>query len=237
MIERYFVKGATFNWTKPPTISPPAMDGTAVSSGIKPGPAMTYAGLDPDIVYGPMPKPLHLIYAKTNPPASHGLVPGLAVPYTWLNYVLGRTAYKTLAAADVLTGFMSGCRICVYNDATGARRVGHVGTVESAAKTAPPNSTVKATFRNAINWVGVAANLTGYNPALAFGYDDIKGVCKEAGADWGTLAGNANIMSLVTANRQFYSILMIKRSANLWVCGGKKHMAAKNQAAMLLDLA
>lgn len=238
MIERYFVKGVNFNWTPPPTISPPAMDGTNVSSGINPGPAMTYAGLSTEIVYGPMPKPLHLIYAKTNAPATHGLIAGINIPYQWFNYVLGRTAHKRIGAVDSLTGFMSGCRICTWTDG-GIRRVGHIGTVESSPKTAPPNSTVKATFRGMINGIGAGAALTGFNPALAWSFNDIKSVCKEAGTNWANLAGNSKIMSLVTTANQFYAVLMIKSATtpNLWTCGGKKHVTAKTQAAQLLDLA
>jgi len=233
MIERHFVKGTTFSWAAPSPVSPPTMDGTIVQSGQSPGPGMTYQGLDTEIVYGPMPKPFSLIYAKTNSPASHGLTTGFSVPYVWLDYVLGRTAYQQPAAgSDVLTGFMSGCWICTWTQG-GIRHVGHIGTVESAAKDAPPNSTVKTTFSTMITGIGAGAGLTGYNPALAWSYGDITSVCKEAGNNWGNLAGNAKVMSLATSANDFYSILMIRRSPNLWICGGKKKVNASNQAAVL----
>lgn len=233
MIQQYFVKGATFTWTAPTPVSPPNMDGTIVQSGQTPGPLMTYAGLDNEIIYGPMPKGLSAIYARAKPPGSHGLTPALNVPYVWLDYVLGRTAYQQPAAgSDVLTGFMSGCWICTWTQA-GVRHVGHIGTVESSPKNAPPNSTVKTTFRNMITGIGAGANLTGYNPALSWSYSGIKSVCKEAGTNWANLAGNAKVMSLVTANDQFYSVLMIRRSPTLWICGGAKKVQSKNQAAVL----
>ena len=54
MIEGYFIKGTTFNWVAPSPITPPNRDGSVVQSGQNPGPAMTFAGLDHEILYGAM---------------------------------------------------------------------------------------------------------------------------------------------------------------------------------------
>jgi hypothetical protein len=235
-IERYFVKGTTFNWAAPTPLDP-GRDGTIVQSGQNPGPAMTYAGLDDEILYASSNKLVSATYSKWWPPSYYGLVAvGHNVPYVWVNYVKGRTAWQQPAGSDVLTGFMSGCWICTWTQG-GARHVGHIGTIESAAKDEPPNSTVKDTFSNLFPAVApTGTNLTGYNPALAFDFDDIKSVCQES-EEWGTLMGAAKLMSLVTSNGEFYTVLMISRGGNLWVCGGAKKVSASNQAAVLLALA
>ena len=232
MISKYFVKGTTYNWTAPTSLNP-NQDGTVVVSGQSPGPAMTYAGLDNEIVYGPMPGPLAAMYKRTTSPASLGLNANQNVPYVWVNYVLGRTAYQQTAGTDVLTGFMSGCWIVTWTEA-GNRHVGHIGTVESAAKDQPPNSTVKATFSNKFTGAApVGSQLKGFNPAAAWNMGDIKSVCKEAGQNWGNLAGNAKLMALVTQNDHFYTVLIIRKSPNLWICGGAKRVSGEAQAGVL----
>ncbi len=236
MISKYFVKGTTYTWAAPTSISNVPRDGTIVASGHSPGPAMTYAGLDGEIVYGPMPGPLAKIYAKTTPPTSHGLNANQNVPYVWVDYVLGRTAYQQTAGIDVLTGFMSGCWIVTWTEG-GNRYVGHVGTVESAPKDAPPNSTVKNTFANKFTGPAPAAShLKGFNPAGAWNMGEITSVCKESTTNWGNYCGNAKIMALVTRNDHFYSVLMIKSAVNTWICGGAKRVSGKDQAGVLRAL-
>ncbi len=220
MIEKYFIKGITFSWTPPASVEPPARDGTIVRSGTSHPPALTMTGIDTEVKYG------HSV-----PPNGFGLVPGAIVPHRWLNYVLGRTAYVGAVNSDVLTGFMSGCRICLWTEA-GNRRVGHLGTVSDAARDQPPNTTVKTTFANSPAG-HVNANLEGYNPALAWDFHGVMNVMSESRAQL-----NPKIMSLVTAQNKFYSVLMMQKGqTNTWICGGKKLVPATDRATMLLELA
>jgi hypothetical protein len=241
MIEQYFIKGTTFNWAAPAFIEPLARDGTIVPSGHALGaaPPMTYAGLDPEILYASSYKLASKNHLYWWPPSYYGLVAvGHNVPYVWVNYVKGRTAWVQPAGSDLLTGFMSGCLICTW-DQGGARHVGHIGTVSDAAKNAHPNSTVKNTFSAlfpAHPAIPTGTNLLGYNPASVWEIDEIQSVCKEA-TNWGPLSIGSRLMSLVTANDEFYTVLMIERSPNLWICGGKKQVPALDQAAVLLALA
>lgn len=230
MIEQYFIKGATFNWVAPTSLTPPNMDGSVVQSALNPGPAMTFAGLDREIVYGAM-----------QTPAALGLTAHFSIPYVWLNYIHGQTAYIQPGGADVLTGYMSGCWICTWNHA-GARRVGHIGTIETVPHDQPPNSTVKTAFiNNVANALGPGGNLTGYNPAAAWDEFGAGKVARES-KQHGLL--DKKIISLVTSNNEFYSILMMKdmrvgplgAPQNLWVCGGKKRVNASNHAAVVLAL-
>lgn len=202
MIERFFVKGARFQWAAPSAISTQPKDGAIVVSPGVTAP-MFYVGLDDQIVDHGLPNVSTL-----------GLRKDMGITYTWLNYILGRTA-KVTVAGDVLTGFMSGCRIVTWND--GGRNVGHIGTVESSSPTEPPNSTVKTTFRQAM-----PQNVTGYNPAGAYDFGEIAAM----------MAGmrgtpSAKILSLVTGANQFYSILLFERMSErgIWICGGKKQVA------------
>jgi hypothetical protein len=78
-------------------------------------------------------------------------------------------------------------------------------------------------------------NLTGYNPAAALDPGAIANVMREV-ADGRTI--RPKIMSLVTADNQFWSVLMINRAVNgafgnVWVCGGKIQVVASNQKAVL----
>ena len=158
-----------------------------------------------------------------------------------LNYVHGQTGLYSAGGADVLTGYMSGCWICTWTQ-VGARRVGHIGTIETVLSNQPPNSTVKTAFiNNVANAVGLAGNLTGYNPAAAWNDLEVKKITRESKQN-GLL--DAKVMSLVTSNNAFYSILMIRdmrvgpqgAPQNLWVCGGKKRVNASNHAAVVLAL-
>jgi hypothetical protein len=230
MIEGYFIKGTTFNWVPPTALTPPNQDGSLVQSGHNPGPAMTFKGLDHEILYGAM-----------QTPASLGMNANFSIPYVWLNFIHGQTAYIQPAGADVLTGFMSGCWICAWTQG-GHRRVGHVGTIETAPPNQPPNTTVKAAFiNNVANAVGPAGNLTGYNPFGMWDIWEIKKVARESKHS-GML--DARVISLVTSNNEFYSILMFKdmrvgpqgAPQNLYVCGGKKRANASNHAAVVQAL-
>jgi hypothetical protein len=240
VISKFFVKGTTFNWNPPAQVIPPKLqqDGTVFASNIPAPPAMTYAGLDATLPYGEGPGPLRAIWAKTHTPASRGLIAAANVPHAWLNYVHGRTGYIQAAGGDILTGFMSGCWIVTWTEG-GLRYVGHVGTVDSAKKTEPPNTTVKQAFRAKFTGAHPAASkLTGFNPAAPWALNDIMNVCKEMDpVAYGQYTVKAKILALVTRNDHFYSMLMIERPGNVWVCGGQKRINASSQSAVLAALA
>ncbi|WP_395701551.1 hypothetical protein [Aquabacterium sp.] len=204
MIERYFVKGALFNWAAPSPITSQPKDGAIVDSPRVVAP-MFYVGLDDQVVDHALPNVSTL-----------GLRKDMGIAHTWLNYIHGRTA-TVQAAGDVLTGFMSGCWITMWNDG-GGRKVGHVGTIESAAKTEPPNSTVKNTFAQAM-----PQNVQGYNPARAFDAGDIMPLLTRMRG-----TPSAQVLSLVTASNEFYAILLLQRMTErgIWICAGKKRMDA-----------
>jgi hypothetical protein len=220
MIERFFTKGATFTWNPPPLVSG-NNDGIVVQSGNAAPPALTFKGWDDEIPYSPMAPTL-------------GLNKNTGVPYYWLNYVHFRTAYVEPGVQDVLTGFMSGCWICKWNEPGLAlqSRVGHIGTVETVKKDQPPNTTVKTTFVNSVGVTGLG--LIGYNPADSWGFPEIMALVKKSK---NPAQLDSRILSLVTANDDLYSILMmLRRDKNVWVCGGSKKVAPSDRAAIQLAL-
>ena len=73
---------------------------------------------------------------------------GTQVAYQWVNYVPGRTGFQA-TQNDALTGHMSGCWIFTWVD--GARKVGHLGTIDTAPPNLPPNSVVKDVFWQVLN--------------------------------------------------------------------------------------
>jgi hypothetical protein len=210
MIERYFVKGLEFNWAKPPPQNS-NRDGTIVLSATA-APAMTYTGL-----YNL--NPVGIMQTAARAVIANGLNPGFNVPHVWLDYVYGRTTYVQPGGTDVLTGWMSGCWICTWQQG-GARRVGHVGTISDVGKDQPPNTTVKQTFSHAV-WGLVAhadPRLSGYSPASVWSKQEQFAIRSEF-----NLA--VNILSLVTSNGEFYSIALMQKHWTLpndWVCGGRR---------------
>lgn len=220
MIEKYFTKGATFTWAPPGAVTG-NNDGALVQSGNAAPPALTFKGWDAEIPYSPEAPTLRLA-ANT------------AVPYYWLDYVHFRTAYVEPGGQDVLTGFMSGCWICKWNEpgATLQKRVGHVGTVETVAKDQPPNTTVKTAFVTGVGVTGLG--LIGYNPAISWGLNEILAVMNKSKKP-GNL--DARVLSLVTATDDLFSIMMIlRRDTNIWVCGGKKKANPSQRAAVVTAL-
>lgn len=209
MIERYFIKGAHFRWQAPAAISSHPRDGQIVINPPAAPGLMTYAGLDEEIFDPALPNVSTL-----------GFQVGMMFSYQWLNYVHGRTA-KVAGGQDVLTGFMSGCWIASWND--GQRWVGHIGTVESAEKNEHPNSTVKINFSTSM-----PRDVRGYNPADAWSYDEIMRVMEPC-----RVKHAPKILSLVTADGHFYSILMLKRqNPDVWVCGGRKLVEGTNHQGL-----
>ena len=216
MIENYFVKGARFSWMAPSAISTQPKDGAIVDTPRVTAP-MFYVGLDDEIVDHSLPNVSTL-----------GLKKDMGIPHTWLSYIHGRTA-KVSTMGDVLTGFMSGCWIAAWN--SNGRCVGHLGTVESAAKNMPPNSTVKNTFAMAM-----PQNVMAYNPASAFDAGDIMPLLQK-----GRGKPSAQVLSLVTATNQFYSILLVERTQEpgergIWICAGKKLMPGVPYATLSREL-
>jgi hypothetical protein len=220
MIERFFTKGATFTWAPPGAITGNT-DGILVQSGNANPPALTFTGWDHEIPYSAQAPTL-------------GLNKNTAVQYYWLDYVHFRTGYVEPGVHDVLTGFMSGCWICKWTEpgALLQDRVGHVGTVETVGKNDPPNTTVKTAFRNSVGVNGLG--LIGYSPAAAWSFAEILALMNKSK---NAAQLDARILSLVTANNDLFSIVMIlRRDKNIWVCGGRKLVPPSNRAAITLAL-
>lgn len=205
MIERYFFPGAAFSWAPPQAITTQPKDGTVTVSPPTPS-VMTFQDLDPH----------HFDTSTMNRFRSLGLTKNQAIPHDWLCYIHGRTA-KISSANDVLTGFMSGCYIAVWTDNTG-RQVGHIGTIESVGKNQPPNSTVKQTFS-----AMMPNNVKAYNPAEAWNFNEIMALTRK----YPHYDGWWNVLSLVTSDSRFYSILLLKHRRNdpLITCAGIKSCA------------
>ena len=218
MIERYFEKGFTYTWNAPPKITTEPMDGTIVRSGIDHPPPFTYTGL-----YGKL-------YTSAVLPSATGIHANTVIPYRWMNYIHGRTAYVRSITTDVLTGFMSGCWICSWTEQA-QRRVGHIGTVSFAGKDQVPNTTVKQAFA-ASPAMAVGSHIRGYNPADAWDVGESMAIMAQT-----NLVQAAHIMSLVTTTNEFYSILMLQtKTPGKWMCGGKKKVNAHHRATIATAL-
>lgn len=222
MIERYFFSGAIYSWAAPGAVSNVPRDGS-INPTAASGTAMSFQDLDTYL----------FDVTQANKFRGLGLVKGGAIQHDWVNYVHGQTATLN-TNNDVLTGFMSGCLIVVYNDALGRRQVGHIGTIDGSAKDQPPNSTVKNGF--AVAMPGFT-NIKGYTPAAAWDYAEITAITsKFKNPLWG---GRSRIVSLVTGNGQFFSILLLQRDVNKneYVCGGIKSCTAMGPGLLQQALA
>lgn len=222
MIERYFFKGAKYSWNPPAAVNPPAQDGAIVPNPVTAS-NMTFQDLDTYLFEASS-------QATVNKFRALGLAKNQVIQHDWLCYVLGRTAEIT-SANDVMTGFMSGCFIAAWNG-VGGRKVAHIGTVEHAAKNAPPNSTVKQTFL-----ATMPNNIKAYSPAAAWNPGEIMAIAsKYKNPGFG---GWFNILSLVTSTNNFFSILLLKqrRDDPLITCGGIKSCAGLGFNMMTNNLA
>ncbi|WP_428644981.1 hypothetical protein [Roseibium sp.] len=219
MIEIYFEKGFTYTWNPPQKITTDPHDGSIFRSGTSHPPNLTYTGLHPGFFDG------------VTLPSTRGIATNTAIRYRWLNYVHGRTAYVRSTNTDVLTGFMSGCWICSWSE-HGHRRVGHIGTVDFAARDAAPNSTVKQAFA-ASPAMQVGSHIRGYNPADAWDVADILRLTNQT-----KIVTQSLIMSLVNTRNEFYSILMMQTIApGKWICGGKKRVHGHHRGTLQAALA
>lgn len=208
-IETWFKLGARFKWMAPGADASAPKDGTIVAN---PATAsnLTFDAADARLI------------TTIDVKGWLGFTRNAAVPHTWLRYIHGRTAYLPLNT-DVLTGFMSGCLIVRWTQG-GNRYIAHVGTVESAGKNQPPNSTVKTNFLNRLAGLspGEKLQVGGYNPAAAWDLNEISPLQSKF------KKGQSKIVSLTTLQGQFHSILMIKSTdePNVWVSGGYKQCTA-----------
>lgn len=113
------------------------------------------------------------------------------------------------------------------------RRVGHVGTVSTAPRDQAPNTTGKNAFVNGTCATGLG--LTGYSPGNGFTFDETSRVQREA-----KTFVNPNVLSLMTAQDQLWSILMLERrvpnSPIVWICGGKRQVTPSQLAAIVQAL-
>jgi len=213
MIEKYFMLGVRFKWTCPAADPGKTKDGSIIDNPHRAPSPMIYDGLDGQL------------YNLSAPHVSTlGLRMRMSIPYSWLVYAHGHTTRLNVTGGDVLTGPMSGCLITVWTD-QGRRYVGHVGTVESSETV---NQKVKSTFANAM-----PQNTTGFNPANAWSFGEIAQKMSKI-----TPGPSAKIMALVTANNQFYSILMFKLGVgqNEWCVGGCKKVAPMTSQAIKSNL-
>ncbi|MCW8876486.1 MAG: hypothetical protein OQK04_03170 [Kangiellaceae bacterium] len=201
MIEKYFIQGARYKWNCPIADTTGSKDGSIINSPQRPAAALTYDGMDGDLV--------GLVH-----PQSVGLVKGKSIPYQWLVYSHGHTTRRLMVGGDTLTGPMSGCLICEWTD-QGKRWVGHVGTVESSVSV---NKKVKDTFG-----MVMPTQARGFYPADAWNPGEIRPMMMK----FKTLP-QVQIMALVTTETKFYSILMFKLSPTDWCVGGIKSMPPVN---------
>jgi hypothetical protein len=149
MLEKYFKKGAVFEWTRPQTIPVPP-DGILMDRRQHSSP-MTFIGTAAELGYSAMMDAT----LPANYFAGVGLTPGTAISYKWLEWAPGRTVRVPLRTRNVLTGPMSGCPILRWQQG-GQTYVGHVGTIFGNA---PVNARVKASILPIL-----PATATGFKP-------------------------------------------------------------------------
>lgn len=82
--------------------------------------------------------------------------------FQYLKYIKYRTTFTSFSGVDVLTGFMSGCRVVAYSD-RGMRYVAHIGTAADAGK----NTITKDAWKAFMRMPGVQY-LAGFNPWAAW---------------------------------------------------------------------
>jgi hypothetical protein len=213
MIERYFITGLRLKWAFPGADAGAPKDGTVIMNPNRAAGPMVYDGMDGEL------------YDVMAPHVSTlGLSKGMAIPYSWLTYVLGRTSKKLLAGGDVLTGFMSGCLIAAWTE-NGCRYVGHVGTVEENEQA---NQRVKQTFA-----AYMPRDTTGFFPLAAWdaGSEIVPKARKfKAGV-------TPKILALVNTRGEFYSILLFMLGLNNeWCVGGIKKVPPLNYLTLKQQL-
>ncbi|MBY6152119.1 hypothetical protein KUV47_02740 [Vannielia litorea] len=224
MIEQYFRKGICLDWHKPTNVDA-ARDGQ-IHHRIRHSSPLIYDGLAAD------PGAWDAAFNHT-PPSAIGLTSRMNIHHKWLDYRPGATARCHRGHNDVLTGFMSGCLIVTWTDATGDQWVGHVGTVESEPPNGPTNTLVKTTARGAMT-----ANADGFNPAAAWTPMELGNLCAAAAVNMplGAIGGAPHIMALVTSGGVFYSIALMLHAQNKYVVLGSKQVPGMGNGALLAAL-
>jgi hypothetical protein len=206
MIEKYFLHGIRLKWAFPGDDTKGAKDGSVIDNPKITVPDMIYDGLDDRWV---APKPPDVVKL--------GFKMGMKIPYQWLVYSVGHTTRKLLAAGDVLTGYMSGCIITMWQD-DGLRYVGHIGTSDSDAKV---SKLVKAKFAESM-----PDDACGFNPFAVWTDQEMAAMSK-------VFKAVPKVLGLVTAKGGFYSILIhqfpvSQRGVGDWCVGGIKHVPPMN---------
>lgn len=186
MIEKYFLKGVRVCWLGPYDAPPGNMDGSIIANPTPPNRPMVYDGLDSEL----MPD-------LTVNVSTLGFRKGMPITHSWLSYAVGHTTKKMLSAGDVLTGYMSGCPICLWTE-NGMRYVGHVGTYDANPTV---NNRVRQTFAEFM-----PRDITGFNPAGAWQPNEIATLM----APFKTVYPDPKILALVTTGGAFYSILAFR---------------------------
>ncbi len=185
MLERYFKKGAVFEWTRPQTnIVPP--DGVLMDKQRRSTP-MKFLGTAAEMGFSNLMD----MTLPANYFSGIGLRPGTAIRYRWLDYAPGRTARVEIRARNILTGPMSGCPILHWRQGANTY-VGHVGTIFGNA---PVNALVKASIQPVL-----PQTAKGFNPAAPWTPGQIALM----------MGGNAKlsgpeILAFVTGGGLFYS--------------------------------
>lgn len=223
MIEQYFENGFTYDWNAPRPVETGRtdMDGSIVLSGSSHPPQLRFSGYYPKL------------FAAGAPAPTTTLAIGTPIRHRWLDYVVGRTAYVRSTNTDVLTGFMSGCWICSWVSRHGNRRVGHIGTTSIAADNLPPNTTVKEFFLTS-EAMDRGSHIRGYNPAQAVPFHEQRQFLN----DPSRYIQIPHIMSLVTTNNEFYSIIMLQtKTPGKWICGGKRRVHSSDRRGIQTALA
>jgi hypothetical protein len=228
MIEQRFRKGARYLWNKPHDAMGP-MNGNIVPSVGAVSP-LTYDGLDGH------PGILDPLFFGGNPGAVlGGIVKGANVPYTWLDYAPGRTAWVPVVGNDVLTGYMSGCLI-IRGTYGGVMSPFHVGTVDAYPT---ENRNVKQQLAREL-----PHDATGFNPAAAWTHGEMAAIQANLG---GVNFATPKVFAIVTTAGTFYSLALCNVSdesgawvnaANrrYWCVGGIKQVPPTNRVKLMASL-
>jgi hypothetical protein len=217
MIEKYFLQGVRFTWAGSYDAPPGNMDGSIIANPTPPSRPMVYESLDGEL----------MTTSLTNVSAL-GFRKGMSIPYSWLSYAVGHTTKKMLAAGDVLTGFMSGCPIALWQE-NGIRYAGHVGTYDA-------NPTVNDRVRRKFA-LSMPRDVIGFNPAGAWQPGEIATLMRS----FKTVTADPKVLALVTTGGEFYSILVFRLmfktggpavAHGSYCVGGAKRVAPLNYEAM-----
>lgn len=131
-----------------------------------------------------------------------GINPKIHRNFQWLTYYPYRVTHTPITGMDVLTGWMSGCRVVVYRDGSGTH-VAHVGTDQDVAQ----NTATKNAWNQFAQGphVGIIA---GFNPWAR--YDNNFPPVK-AGDD----PNQGKCLALVTTDFRLYSVYLYRQQGTV----------------------